>query len=153
MPLKVTKIDVWSGEVQDQPGGLAGVLRQLAGASANLEMVLARRQPDRPGIGIVFLAPVKGRKATEAAAVAGLSPATGMAALRVEGIDRPGLGAKMTGVIADAGINLRGLYAAVLGSRFVDYMAFDSAEDADKAAKAIKGAMAAKAPGKKSSQR
>jgi hypothetical protein len=44
MPLKVTKIDVWSGEIQDQPGGLAGVLRQLAGASANLEMVVARGQ-------------------------------------------------------------------------------------------------------------
>ena len=24
MPLKVTKIDVWSGEIQDQPGGLVG---------------------------------------------------------------------------------------------------------------------------------
>jgi hypothetical protein len=153
MSLKVTKVDVWSGEIQDQPGGLAGVLRQLAGASANLEMVVARRQPDRPGTGIVFLAPVKGRKITEAAAVAGLSPATGVAALRVEGTDRPGLGAKMTGAIADAGINLRGLSAAVLGSRFVDYMAFDSAEDAEKAAKAIKAAMAAKAPGKKSSKR
>jgi hypothetical protein len=153
MPLKVTKIDVWSGEIQDQPGGLAGVLRQLAGASANLEMVVARRQPDKPGTGIVFLAPVKGRKITEAATVAGLSPATGVAALRVEGIDRPGLGAKMTGAIAAAGINLRGLSAAVLGSRFVDYMAFDSAEDAEKAAKAIKAAMAAKAPGKKSSKR
>jgi hypothetical protein len=152
MSLKVTKVDVWSGEIQDQPGGLAGVLRQLAGASANLEMVVARRQPDRPGTGIVFLAPVKGRKITEAAAVAGLSPATGVAALRVEGIDRPGLGAKITGAIADAGINLRGLSAAVL-SRFVDYMAFDSAEDAEKAAKAIKAATATKVPGKKSSKR
>ena len=75
MSLKVTKLDVWSGEIQDQPGGLTGVLRQLAGASANLEMVVARRQPDKPGAGIVFLAPVKGRKATEAAAMAGLSPA------------------------------------------------------------------------------
>jgi hypothetical protein len=43
----------------------------------------------------------------------------------------------MTGAIADSGINLRGLSAAVLGSRFVAYMAFDSAEDADKAGKAI----------------
>jgi hypothetical protein len=152
MPFKVTKIDVWSGEIQDQPG-LAAVLQQLAGASANLEMVVARRQRDKPGAGIVFLAPVKGRKATEAAAMAGLSPATGVAALRVEGTDRPGLGAKMTGPIADAGINLRALSAAVLGSRFVDYLAFDSAEDAEKAAKAIKAAMAAKAPGKKSSKR
>jgi hypothetical protein len=43
----------------------------------------------------------------------------------------------MTGAIADSGINLRGLSAAVLGSRFVAYMAFDSAEDADKAGKAM----------------
>ena len=93
------------------------------------------------------------RRITEAAAVAGLTPATGVASLRVEGIDRPGLGAKMTGAIADAGVNLRGLSAAVIGRRFVDYMAFDSAEDAEKAAKAIKAAMAAKAPGKKSSKR
>jgi hypothetical protein len=153
MPLKLTKTDMWSGEIQDRPGGLAGVLRQLAGASANLEMVLARRQPDRPGAGIVFLAPVKGRKATAAAAVAGLSPATDVTVLRVEGTDRPGLGAKITSAIADAGINLRGLSAAVLGSRFVDYMAFDSAEDAEKGEKAIKAATAAKAPGKKPSKR
>ena len=153
MSLKVTKLDVWSGEVQDQPGGLTGVLRRLAGAGANLEMVVARRQPDKPGAGIVFLAPVKGRKATEAAAMADLSPATGMAALRVEGTDRPGLGAKMTSAIADAGINMRGLSAAALGSRFVAYVAFDSAEDAEKAAKAIRAVAAAKAPGKKSSKR
>jgi len=149
----VTKLDVWSGEVQDQPGGLTGVLRRLAGAGANLEMVVARRQPDKPGAGIVFLAPVKGRKATEAAAMADLSPATGMAALRVEGTDRPGLGAKMTSAIADAGINMRGLSAAALGSRFVAYVAFDSVQDAEKAAKAIRAVAAAKAPGKKSSKR
>jgi predicted amino acid-binding ACT domain protein len=76
-----------------------------------------------------------------------------VAALRVEGTDRPGLGAKMTGTIADSAVNLRGLSAAVLGSRFVAYMAFDSAEDADKAAKAIKATMAATAPGKPSSKR
>jgi hypothetical protein len=153
MSLKVTKIDVWSGEIQDQPGGLAGVLRQLAAANANLEMVMARRQPDKPGSGIVFLAPVKARKVTEAAALAGLSPATAVAALRVEGTDRPGLGAKMTGAIADAGVNLRGLSASTLGSRFVAYMAFDNAEDADKAAKAIRDVAVQKATGKKSSKR
>jgi hypothetical protein len=153
MSFKVTKMEVWSGEIQDQPGGLAGVLRQLADANADLEMVVARRQPDRPGAGIVFLAPVKRRKATAAAAVAGLSPAPGVAALRVEGTDRPGLGAKMTGAIADSGINLRGLSAAVLGSRFVAYMAFDSAEDADKAAKAIKAASTAKTRKTKSTKR
>jgi hypothetical protein len=153
MSLKVTKMDVWSGEIQDKPGGLADILRQLAAANASLEMVVARRQPDRPGTGIVFLAPVKGRKVTQAAAMAGLSPAPGVAALRIEGTDRPGLGAKMTGAIANAGINLRGLSAAVLGSRFAAYAAFDSAEDAEKAAKVIRAAATAKASGKKSSKR
>ena len=85
--------------------------------------------------------------------MAGLSPATGMAALRVEGTDRPGLGAKMTSAIADAGIDLRGLSAAALGSRFVAYIAFDSPEDAEKAAKAIRAATAGKPQGKKSSKR
>ena len=153
MSLKVTKIDVWSGELQDQPGGLSDVLRQLAGTNANLEMVVARRQPDRPGTGIVFLAPLKGRKVIAAAAVAGLSPSTGVAALRVEGSDRPGLGAKMTGAIADAGINLRGLSAAALGSRFVAYIAFDSVADAEKAAKAIRAAGTAAGSRKKLSKR
>ena len=153
MSLKVTKLDVWSGEIQDRPGGLAEILRQLAATNANLEMVVARRQPEKPGSGIVFLAPVKGRKATQAAAVAGLGPATGVAALRVEGTDRPGLGATMTGAIAEAGINLRGLSAAALGNRFAAYLAFDSLEDAEKAAKVMRAAGAAKGRGKKSRRR
>jgi ACT domain-containing protein len=45
MSLKVTRIDVWSGEIRDQPGGLAGVLQQLGSMGANLEMVVARRSP------------------------------------------------------------------------------------------------------------
>jgi hypothetical protein len=83
---------------------------------------------------------------------AGVGPAT-CAALRVEGTNRPGLGAKMTGAIGDSGINLRGLSAAVLGSRFVAYMAFDSPEDAEKAAKAINADVVAKAPRKQSGAR
>jgi len=153
MSLKVTRIDVWSGEIRDQPGGLAGVLQQLGSMGANLEMVVARRQPERPGSGIVFLAPVKGRKATAAAAVAGLGPTAGVAALRIEGTDRPGLGAKITGAIADARINLRGLSAAVVGGKFAAHLAFDSREDAEKAAKAIRAAGAEKTAAKKKRKR
>ena len=29
MALKVTKLDVWSGEIQDQPGGLTGFFDNL----------------------------------------------------------------------------------------------------------------------------
>jgi hypothetical protein len=59
----------------------------------------------------------------------------------------------MTGAIAEAGINLRGLSAAALGGRFAAYLAFDSSEDAEKAAKALRAAGAARARGKKSSKR
>jgi len=104
----------------------------------------ADREPGR------FSRPGEGRKATAAAAVAGLGPATGVEALRVEGTDRPGLGAKMTTAIAEAGINLRGISAAVLGSRFVAYMAFDSAEDAEKRRRRSRPLAAAKGPRKKS---
>jgi predicted amino acid-binding ACT domain protein len=153
MSLKVTKLEVWSGEIRDRPGGLAGALRELAGAGASLEMLVARRQPDRPGSGIVFLAPVTGRKAVSAAALAGLAPTAGVSALRIEGTDRPGLGAQLTGAIADAGINLRGLSAAVVGGRFAAYLAFDSREDAEKAAKLIRAAGAAKTARKKPRRR
>jgi len=88
-----------------------------------------------------------------AAAVAGLGPTAGVAALRVEGTDRPGLGAKITGAIADARINLRGLSAAVVGGKFAAHLAFDSREDAEKAAKAIRAAGAEKTAAKKTRKR
>src|SRR5688572_27845555 len=81
MAVMVTKIDVWSGVLDDQPGGLATILERLADAKGNLEMVVARRQPDEPGHGIVFLAPVKGKKISEVATGAGVRPAEGLAAL------------------------------------------------------------------------
>jgi predicted amino acid-binding ACT domain protein len=74
-------------------------------------------------------------------------------ALRIEGTDRPGLGATMTGAIAEAGINLRGVSAAALGGRFAAYLAFDSDRDAEKAAKAIRAAAAVRARGKKKSSK
>lgn len=46
------------------------MLGALADAKASLEMVVARRQPDKPGPGIVFLAPVEGKKPTAAARAA-----------------------------------------------------------------------------------
>jgi hypothetical protein len=144
MAMRVTKEDVWAGEVPDRPGGLAGVLEALGGAGASLECVIARRQPDRPGTGVVFLAPVKGNKAQRAARESGLNPATSVATLRVEGADKPGLGGRLARVVADAGVNMRGLTASVLGSKFVAYFGFDSQADADNAMRAIKSLDAAR---------
>lgn len=138
MALKVTKADVWHGEIPDQPGGLDKVLGGLAEAGANLEFVIARRQPENPDTGVVFVTPVKGRKVQNAAKEAGLMPAENIATLRVEGPDRPGMGHKVTQAIADADINLRGLSGAVIGNKFVAFLSFDTAADATKASRALR---------------
>ncbi len=138
MPITVSKAEVWAGEIHDQPGGLAGVLGALADAGVNLDCVIARRQAERPGTGVVFLTPVKGKKAQDAARGASLGVAKTVPTLRVEGSDRPGLGHKLMAAIADAGINVRGVSAMRLGNKFVAYLGFDSNADATKAAKALK---------------
>jgi hypothetical protein len=137
---KVSKVDVWAVEIADQPGGLARVLEALAEAGVTIECCIARRQADKPGEGVVFVSPVTGKRAQEAARNAGLSPATDVATLRVEGTDTKGAGASLTRAIAGAGINLRGLSAAVIGNRYVAYFGFDNATDTENAARALKSA-------------
>jgi len=45
MPLKVEKVALWSGEIEDKPGALAKVLEPLAQAGVDLQVVLAERNP------------------------------------------------------------------------------------------------------------
>jgi len=136
--LNVTRADVWAGSIEDRPGGLAGKLAALAEAGAQLEFVIARRAPQKPGTGVVFLTPLTGAAQIRAAKKAGLEKTKGLHSLRVEGPDQPGLGAKMTQALAQAGINLRGLSAAAIGRRCVVHLALDSAADAAKAARLLK---------------
>ena len=141
MPYSIRKVDVWAAEIYDRPGGLIGKLEALAKAGASLEFIIARRAPDKPGKGVVFLTPVRGAKQTGAAINAGLGTTDSLHSVRVEGPDRPGLGTKMTRALADAGINLRGLSAAALGRKSVAYFAFDSADDAANAIKLLRKAL------------
>ena len=144
MALKVTKVDVWAGDLNDVPGGLADVLERLsASGGSSLQFVIARRSDKHPGAGKVFVTPVTGGKAKDAAGRAGLQHANKMGTLRVEGTDARGMGAKMTRAMADAGINVRGVSAAVIGGKFVAYIGLDSDADADRAARALKGVVSA----------
>jgi predicted amino acid-binding ACT domain protein len=138
MALKVTKTHVWAAEIEDQPGGLAKVLGPIGEAGANLACVIARRKPDKPGTGVVFVTPLAGKRVLAAAEKAGFHTAGRVVTLKVEGDDRPGLGARLARAIGDAGVSMRGLSAAVIGARFVCYIAFDSESEAAKAAAAIK---------------
>lgn len=138
MALSVTRTDVWAAGIDDKPGGLAAKLAALAEAGAQLEFVVARRAPDKPGTGVVFLTPLKGAAQVRAGKKAGFEKTESLHSLRVEGPDEPGLGAKITRALAEAGINLRGVSAAAIGRQCVVYLALDSSADAGKAARLLK---------------
>jgi hypothetical protein len=138
MKLKVTPVDVWAVSIKDRVGGLAEKLAALTAAGSNLEFVIARRAPERPGKGVVFVTPLKGAKQVKAAEAAGFLRTGSLHSLRIEGMDKPGLGAKMAKALSGAGINLRGLSAAGVGTKFVCYLALDTPEDARKATDILK---------------
>ena len=148
MNLTVTKVDVWAAQIEDKPGGIAKLLGALGGAGANLECVVARRDPSNAGKGVAFLTPVKGANVRKAAKAAGFAPAEKLATLKVEGDDAPGLGSRITSAIADSGVNLRGVSGTVVGRKFVVYLGFDGNADATKAARALKTLASAKQSGK-----
>jgi hypothetical protein len=137
MGFKLDRVHVWAGEVPDQPGGVAGKLALLAQAGANLEFILTRRQPDRPGMGVLYVAPVTGPTQVRAARAAGLHETHDPIVLRVEGDNEAGLAHRLTQQWALAGISLQGLTMAVLGKRFVGFASFDSIADANRAAQIL----------------
>jgi hypothetical protein len=137
MGFKLERVHIWSGEIADKAGGMASKLAPLAEAGANLEYIATRRQSDRPGTGILFVAPVTGPAQVRAARLAGLAETHETVVLRVEGDNQAGLASRLTQQWALAGINLQGLTMAVLSNRFVGFAAFDSVADANRAAQIL----------------
>ncbi len=138
MKLKVTRAEMWKAVIDDRPGGAAAVLDPVAQAGANFEFAFARRAPEMPGRGLLFVLPVKGKKAVAAAQAAGLALAGDMHMLRIEGTDKPGTTAAIARAMADAGVSFRALSATAVGRNFRAFLALDSAEDAARAAGVLK---------------
>jgi hypothetical protein len=138
MAIKVSRQEVWSVIIDDRAGAVADKLEALAKAGANLELVFARRRPEQPGSGIIFAGPIKGAKVTRAAQEAGFAKADNMFGVKVEGGDKPGLGAKITRALGDAGVSFRGISAHAIGTKFISNIVVDSDEDAAKAVAALK---------------
>ncbi len=137
MALKVKAVDVWAAGIMDRPGAVAEKLRGLADAGAQLEFVISRRSPEKPGTGVVFLTPLKGAAQMAAARKLDFRKISHNS-IRIEGADKPGMGARITAALAAQGINLRGISAAAIGKQFVAYVALDTAADASKAVRALK---------------
>jgi hypothetical protein len=133
MDIFVERADVWAATIPDKPGGLAEVLSALRDQGADLQFIIARRTPEKTGTGVVFLTPLQGDRELSAAAQLGFNVSHSLHSVRAMGRDRPGVAAELALKLADAGINLRGFSASVVGTQFVAYVAFDSMEDANRA--------------------
>ena len=81
---------------------------------------------------------MEGAKVVRAAQEAGFAKSDTIHGVRVEGTDKPGLGAKIARTLGDAGISFRGIQASVIGRNFLSFIALDSADDAAKAVKALR---------------
>ena len=144
MGFKLDRVHVWAGDVPDRAGGVASKLSLLAQAGTNLEFIFTQRQPENPGTGVLYVAPITGPVQVRAARAAGLAETHDPVVLRVEGDNQAGLGHRVTQQWALAGISFQGLTMAVVCDKFVGYAAFDSVTDANRAA-AILGDLGASA--------
>ena len=134
MSFKLDRVHVWCGEVADTAGGVSAKLALLAQAGANLEYIHSGRASDKPGSGMLFVAPITGPLAVRAAKAAGLHEVSHPIVLRVEGDNAAGLAHRLTNQWAVEGLSLHGLMMSVLSDKFVGYVSFDTTADANRAA-------------------
>ena len=94
MELIVEHAEVWVASVQDKPGAVAGKLSTLAEAGADLGFVIARRAPEKPGTGVVFVTPLRGDEQIAAAAQVGFATTNSLHSVRIEGPNKAGIAAE-----------------------------------------------------------
>ena len=133
----VEREDVWAAGIDDKPGALGQKLTALAEAGADLDFIIARRSPEKSGTGVVFVTPLRGDREIRAATTLGFTVTQHLHSVRVEGGNEPGIAGQLMQKVGKAGLNLRGLSGAVIGTRFVLHVGTDSAEDAEKVVKLL----------------
>jgi hypothetical protein len=134
MAFKMTRVHVYHTEVSDAPGGIAAKLKPLAEAGTHLEYVYSQRSATKPGVGDLYLAPVLGHNAKDAAKASDMHEVQEPIVMRVEGDDKAGLSGKLTIAWETAGLNLHSMMMAAVAGKFIGYVTFDTADDANKAA-------------------
>jgi hypothetical protein len=135
MAYEITKEHVWVGAIPDKPGALAEKLRSLSDAGLDFELIISRRE--MPGRALLFISPLRSLEEIIAAEEAGLAQENSLRTIRITGPNVRGLGARITGALSQAGINMHGYSAAALGDQSVTNIAFDTEADADLAIAAL----------------
>lgn len=138
MKISVASTVLWAASIDDKPSSMSDKIQALAEAGADLEFLMARRAPENPGKGVVFVAPLNGVKQCRAAVNNGFIRTNSLHAIRIEGTDKPGIAARLTQAIGSAGVNLRGFSATVIGRKFLAYAAVDDIDDEKAVLKALK---------------
>ena len=141
MPYTISRVEVWSGEIQDRRGALADMLKLVLDAGADLDFIIGRPSPVKPATGILYIAPLEGEQQLAAARQAGLHPSSHIEALRVEGPDTKGLAEKIARVISDAEINISGFTGGRMAERCVLYIRFEREDQLEQAHKLLQQAL------------
>ena len=115
------------------------MLEPVTKTGANLRVVMGYRYPGDTTKAAIELHPIAGKKATAAAAEAGLS-ASSIPTLLVEADDKPGLALAPAQALAAKGINMTFFVAQALGRKFSAVLGFETEADAKAAAPLIKKA-------------
>jgi hypothetical protein len=137
MSFKMDRVHVWAAEVKDEPGGVAAKLSRLDEAGADLEYVYTQRLLEKPGYGVICVAPIVGSEQMKAARASGMHEVSDPIVMRLEGDNTAGLAHRLKHAWAAAGINLHGSILTVIGNKFVGFVTFDSVGDANKAARIL----------------
>ena len=137
MSFKMDRVHVWAVEVKDEPGGVAAKLNRLDEAGADLEYVYTQRLVEKPGFGMLCVAPLTGLVQAKAAKANGMHEVPDPIVMRVEGDNTSGLVHRLKHAWAAAGLNLHGSILTVIGLKFVGFVTFDTVEDANKAARIL----------------
>lgn len=141
MKCRITKEHVWGGALDDRPGALADKLAALRDGGLDLELIIARR--DWSGVGLLFISPLRTLAELETAERAGLTRDQTITTLRIEAPNRLGLGARIAGALAEAGVNLQSYSALALGDKSVTNIAFDNDNDSRRAREVLEAMFAA----------
>lgn len=140
MKMEIKREEVWAAAIKDRPGALAEKWDALRKGGVNLEFIIARRDHEKAKTGVVFVTPIRGAKQRMAAKKAGFKKTRSLHSIRIACGDKRGLGSKLTGILAKAGINLRGISGAALAKKAVFHMAFDTSAAAARAVALLKKA-------------
>ena len=131
MKCRITKEHVWGGVLEDRPGALAEKLQALSEGGLNLELIIGRREG--AGRGLLLISPLRTMHQLDVVERAGLLRDNPIPTLRIEAPNVIGLGARITGALARAGINIQSYSGLALGEHSITNIAFDSDEEGDRA--------------------